>query len=90
MNLSELSKNNPRWFSPENKRFFNDVGYWVKRSSTGQFFLVRSTYGWTDMFDRPKKLHYRINSIKGDLTIGSLIDQVFDSMVDVEEWLEEN
>ncbi len=90
--LRQIKAANGQWFSRGNKRFFNDVsyrGYYGKK--TGKAYLVRSTYAWTDMFDRPKVLHYRINNINQDtLEIEPLIDQTFNNIFEVKAWLRDN
>ena len=86
--LQQVKEANGTWFSPQNKKFFNDRQYWVRYGKiSGERFLVRSTYAWTDMFDQPRILHYIINPIKDDLTIVNLIDDVFKSMDSVNLWL---
>jgi hypothetical protein len=90
--LSDVKEVQPKWFSPENKRFFGDVSYEVLQGkTTKKNYLVRSTNAWTDMFDRKNKtLHYRVNSIGEDLKIGKLIETVFKTRDEVKEWLKEN
>lgn len=89
--MSDLIFKNPKYFSSENKRFFQDISYWVMfGKKTGKAFMIRSTYGWSDMFDGIKKRHYRINPISEDLKIKPLGDRVFVSLQDVNEWIEEN
>lgn len=86
--LKDVKKRQPDWFSPSNKKFFGDVDYKVmKGGKTNSPFLVRSTYAWTDMFGNDRKLHYRINTINQDDSIGFLFDDVFDDMEDVKNWL---
>ena len=87
-NLAHIKAVQPEWFSRENKRFFNDVSYKVLHGKVSKRpYLVRSTYAWTDMFGKPKTLHWRINEIGPDLKIGRLIDQRFWDYDDVKEWL---
>jgi hypothetical protein len=70
-------------------RIFNDLEYWAVMSASGKIFLVRETYAWTDMFNRPKRLHFRVNEVRADtLQIGNLEDQEFRNMNCVIEWLE--
>ncbi len=88
MTLTQLKQHNPEWFSRKNKRFFNDVSYRLLHSkATGEPYLVRSTYAWTDMFGSPKKLHYRVNPIEDNFEIGLLIDNIFPSIYAVKDWL---
>lgn len=89
--LQEVKAKQPNWFSRANKKFFNDVSYRVLYGKkSGNPFLVRSTFAWTDMFDQPKKLHWRINPLKDDLTIGNLLDDIFENLPAVKRWLKEN
>ena len=91
MTLSELKQANEGWFSRGNKKFFGDVSYKVLHSKkTGKPYLIRSTYAWSDMFGQPKRLHYRINTIKEDSTIGNLIANIFSDIYAVKDWLKEN
>ncbi len=86
--LAAVRARQPEWFSPQNKRFFGDVSYRVLYGKlTGQPYLVRATYAWTDMFGGPRRLHYRINELADDLTIGSLFDEQFVSIQIVKDWL---
>ena len=90
--LRQIRAANGQWFSRGNKRFFGDAeyrGYYSKK--TGKAYLVRSTYAWSDMFDQPKRLHYRINNINQDtLEIEPLIDQSFSDIFAVKAWLRDN
>lgn len=89
--MSDIRAAQPNWFSRENKRFFNDVGYKLLHGEVSHKpFLVRSTYQWSDMFGQQPRLRYRLNAIKDDLTIGPLLDQEFRDMDDVKDWLSEN
>lgn len=91
MLLRELKENNSQWFARGNKKFFQDVSYRLLHSKkTGEPYLVRSTYAWTDMFDQPKRLHYRINPIGEDFKIMPLVEQVFSNIYEVKAWLKEN
>jgi|HubBroStandDraft_6_1064221.scaffolds.fasta_scaffold318732_4 hypothetical protein len=87
--LSEVRAVQPHWFSRKNKRFFNDVSYKVLHGKVSHRpYLVRATYQWSDMFDQPKTLRYRINTLKDDLSIGPLLNQQFRDLDHVKEWLE--
>lgn len=90
--LSDIKDAQPVWFSRENKSFANDVAYLAyKGKQTGKPYLVRSTYGFTDMFDKPKRLHWKINKVDSEtLKIKKLVDGEFASLDDVKEWLKEN
>jgi hypothetical protein len=86
--MQAVREANEMWFSSKNKKFFQDVSYRVLHSSSGQPYLVRSTYAWSDMFGGQKKLQWRINDIGRDLKIGRLLDKKFDTLEDVKEWLQ--
>jgi hypothetical protein len=76
--LSEVKARQPEWFSRKNKKFFGDVSYRILHGGVSKKpFLVRSTYAWSDMFGRPKTLHWKINRLKDDLEIGELLNQDF-------------
>ncbi len=105
LTMSDLRSALPKWFSPENKRFFGDVSYKVLKGQSKKLYLIRSTYAWSDMFGQPKTLHYRINPIEvktiddrpdaaiidsDHIKIGQLIDTTFNDMDEVKNWLNEN
>jgi hypothetical protein len=91
MLLTEVKQANKLWFSPDSQAFSHDKQYWVMESGSGEFYLVRSTEAWTDMFGQEPRLHYRINEIDQDTKeVKSLIDDEFANMFDVETWLESN
>ena len=87
--LRTIKAAQPKWFSAENKRFFNDRSYYgVYGKETGKAYLLRSTYAWTDMFGQTPTLHYRIDEIDQEThKILSLIDDVFNSLDDAKRWL---
>lgn len=89
-NLEQVKKAQPKWFTPENKKFFHDVDYCILHGKNNDPFLVRSTYAWTDMFGHKPRLHYRINPLDEMLHIRPLIDEEFADIDEVEKWLEEN
>jgi hypothetical protein len=89
--MRDIRKAQPEWFSRENKRFFNDVEYAAfYGEATGNRYMVRSTYAWTDMFGSAKRLHYRINPIADDFKLLPLIGTEFATFADVQKWLKEN
>ncbi len=89
--LRDVKAAQPEWFSRKNKRFFGDVNYRVLYGKvSGERFLVRSTYAWSDMFGAPKRLHYRINRLDDNLKIRLLVDDAFRSIGDVKDWLKVN
>ncbi len=82
----------PEWFTQGNKRFFNDVSYrayYGKKS--GNPYMVRSTYAFTDMLGGKKALHWRINPVNPDTKIiQPLINDQFPDIYAVKHWLREN
>ncbi len=90
--LADVKRAQPKWFTPENKRFFNDVSYRVLHGKASHKpFLVRGTFAWTDMFGKPKRLHYRINPLDPDtIDIRPLVDQEFKDLEEVKDWLKDN
>lgn len=89
--LRELKADNKDWFSPQNKRFFGDIGYMFYYSQSGEAFLARSTHQWSDMFGEPKKIFYRLNKLEqkegGNYRIGELLDEQFESLTELKNWL---
>jgi hypothetical protein len=73
--FQELKKVNQSYFTPENKRFFNDINYKVltgKKTKTK--FLIQHTYQWSDMFGGEKKAVFVIKPITTDGKILSTIE----------------
>jgi len=87
--MRDIRQAQPDWFSEANKRFFADRAYYCYYSkATGNPYLVRSTYMWSDMFGKPKTLCYRINPVDPQTKrIGMLEDEIFDSLADAKRWL---
>ncbi len=88
--LQDVINCNRNWFKPENQKIFGDREYWIKVSTKGQLYLLRSTVAWSDMFDGKKKLHYRLNTLDNDLSIGGLVEEIFTSMSQVDTYLKHN
>jgi hypothetical protein len=62
--FQELKQVNQSYFTPANKRFFNDINYKVltgKKTKTR--FLIQHTYQWSDMFDGVKKAVFVVKPI---------------------------
>ena len=65
--FQELKEVNQSYFTPENKRFFNDINYKVltgRKSKTR--FLILHTYQFSDMFGEEKKAVFVIKPITTD------------------------
>jgi hypothetical protein len=89
--LREIKEHNQQWFAGGNKRFFGDVNYKAYYGkATGNRYLVRATFAWSDMFGQPRKLHYRINPIGENFEILPLIDTTFRDIFAVKDWLRVN
>ena len=90
--LRKIREANEHWFTPANKRFFQDVNYFgYYGGKTGKSYLMQSTYHWSDMFDNPKKLCYVIHELNQETEeIGSLVDITFKTLTEAKEWLREN
>jgi hypothetical protein len=88
----QIKEANEGWFTPENKRFFNDIAYYgLYGKKTRNPYLVQETYAWTDMFGKKPRRHFRVHEVSPIyLTIDKLLDDEFATMDEVKEWLEEN
>ncbi len=90
MNLEKVKRVNGDWFSIKNRKIFNDIKYGVSQGKSGNHYLVRSTYGWSDMFGGPKKKHYKVNFLLDNGVIGCLVDETFRDRNEVNVWLRRN
>ena len=65
--IQELKQVNKKWFTPENKRFFNDINYKVLKGGKSKTrFLIQHTYQFSDMFDGVKKAVFVVKPIAVD------------------------
>ena len=65
--IQELKQVNQSYFTPENKRFFNDINYKVLKGAKSKTrFLIQHTYQWSDMFDGIKKAVFVVKPITTD------------------------
>jgi len=63
-NIQELKQANQSYFTPENKRFFNDINYKVLTGGKSKTrFLIQHTYQFSDMFDGIKKAVFVVKPI---------------------------
>ena len=54
--IQELKQVNKGYFTPENKRFFNDINYKVLTGGKSKTkFFIQHTYQFSDMFNGIKK-----------------------------------
>ena len=66
-NIQELKQANQSYFTPENKRFFNDINYKVLTGGKSKTrFLIQHTYQFSDMFDGVKKAVFVVKPIAVD------------------------
>ena len=62
--IQELKQVNQSYFTPENKRFFNDINYKVLKGAKSKTrFLIQHTYQFSDMFDGIKKAVFVVKPI---------------------------
>ena len=62
--MQELKQVNQKYFTPENKRFFNDINYKVLKGGKSKTrFLIQHTYQFSDMFDGIKKAVFVVKPI---------------------------
>ncbi len=91
--IQEVRQANQRWFDNGNKKFFQDRSYDVLHSQSGKPYLLRSTYGWSDMFGRPKVLRYKVNPIDPETLIiktfesGAMGDDLFDDREEAKKFI---
>jgi len=72
--IQSLKRVNKSYFTPENKRFFQDINYKVLTGGKSKTrFLIQHTYQWSDMFDGIKKAVFVIKPITVD---GKILETV--------------
>jgi len=65
--IQELKQVNQSYFTPENKRFFNDINYKVLKGAKSKTrLLLQHTYQFSDMFDGIKKAVFVVKPITTD------------------------
>ena len=65
--IQSLKRVNKSYFTPENKRFFNDINYKVLMGGKSKTrFLIQHTYQFSDMFDGVKKAVFVIKPISAE------------------------
>ena len=65
--IQSLKRVNKSYFTPENKRFFNDINYKVLMGGKSKTrFLIQHTYQFSDMFDGVKKAVFEIKPISAE------------------------
>jgi len=72
--FQELKEVNRSYFTPENKRFFNDINYKVLTGGKSKTrFLIQHTYQFSDMFDGVKKAVFVVKPISAE---GKILETV--------------
>ena len=62
--IQQLKAVNKKWFTPANKRFFNDINYKVLMGGKSKTrFLIQHTYQFSDIFDGIKKAVFVVKPI---------------------------
>jgi len=62
--IQSLKRLNKSYFTPENKRFFNDINYKVLTGGKSKTrFLIQHTYQFSDMFSGVKKAVFVVKPI---------------------------
>ena len=62
--FQKLKQVNQSYFTPENKRFFNDINYKVLMGGKSKTrFLIQHTYQFSDMFGGVKKAVFVVKPI---------------------------
>tara|TARA_Y100000310_G_scaffold310455_1_gene355729 strand:- start:5 stop:283 length:279 start_codon:yes stop_codon:yes gene_type:complete len=85
--IQELKEVNRKWFTPENKRFFNDINYKVLTGKkTKKRFFVQHTYKFSDMFGGDKKAVFIIKPITEQGQIGKDIIE-FEDLNQVKQYM---
>jgi len=65
--IQSLKRVNKSYFTPENKRFFNDINYKVLKGGKSKTrFLIQHTYQFSDMFDGVKKAVFVVKPISAE------------------------
>ena len=87
--IAQVRDANRVWFSRENRRFFGDISYKILHDKQKNGYLVRQTYGFSDMFGNPKVAHYKVNPLGPNLEILAMLDEFFESLAEVKQTLKE-
>jgi len=65
--IQSLKRVNKSYFTPANKRFFNDINYKVLMGGKSKTrFLIQHTYQFSDMFDGVKKAVFVVKPISAE------------------------
>ena len=73
--IQELKQANQSYFTPANKRFFNDINYKVLTGGKSKTrFLIQHTYQFSDMFDGVKKAVFVVKPISTEGKILPIVE----------------
>jgi hypothetical protein len=90
LKIARLRAAHQNYFSKENIRCFDDLEYRILHDKQHQPYLVRLTYGWSDMFGGDRIAHWKINPIGPNLELLSLDARSFRTLADVKKALAES
>jgi hypothetical protein len=90
LRIAELRAAHQEYFSRENIRFFDDLEYKILHNKQQEPYLVRLTYGWSDMFGGERIAHWKINPIGQNLELLPFDDRIFRTLADVKKALAES
>ena len=95
MTLEKVTKEQPWYFTKENKRFFGDISYHVFHSLKGIAYFVTKTYQWSDMLGDTKKAVFIIHNLNQETgKLGNFVESdgiviVLETLTDVLNFIEE-
>ena len=85
--VNELKETNKNYFTPENKRFFNDINYkLLTGKKTKTKFFIQHTYKFSDMFGGTKKAVFVVKPITEQ---GKILENIreFEKLDQVKQFL---
>ena len=85
--IAQVKNANRVWFNGENRRFHSDISYRVLHDRNKNPYLVRYTYGFSDMFTGIKVAHWKINPLSEHLEIKPMLDGFYDTLAEVKQVL---
>jgi hypothetical protein len=85
--IAQVRDANRVWFSPLNCKFLGDISYRVLHDRNKNPYLVRQTYGFSDMFTGIKVAHWKINPLSEHLEIKPMLDGFYDTLTEVKQVL---
>ena len=85
--INELKETNKNYFTPENKRFFNDINYkLLTGKKTKTKFFIQHTYKFSDWFGGTKKAVFVVKPITEQ---GKILENIreFEKLDQVKQFL---